>query len=178
MFFLVLLLQPVDHLAFLQAAVPDGRQHSVPVAEPVFLLHDLLVLRLQDIEQFDIFTAAVGCDQLLAADDIIFFKLFLKPLIDLVLGLRALDDIQPVPARSPGILGCQDLDPVAVLDLVIDIDKLPVYPGADHLIAHRAVDGVGKIHRCGTVRQILHIAVRRETVHIICEQVQVAFEQA
>ena len=177
-FFLVLLLQPVDYLAFLQAAVPDGRQHGVPVAEPVFFLHDLLVLRLQDIEQFDIFTAAVGCDQLLAADDIVFFKFFLKPLIDLVLGLRALDDIQPVPARSPGILGRQDLDPVAVLDLVIDIDKLPVYPGADHFIAHCTVDGVGKIHRRGTVRQILHIAVRREAVHIIRKQVQVAFEQA
>lgn len=53
-FLLVLLLQPVDYLAFLQPAVADGRQHGIPVSEPVFLLHDLLVLRLQDIEQFDI----------------------------------------------------------------------------------------------------------------------------
>ena len=100
MLFLVLLLQAVDHLAFLEPAVADGCKDCIPVAESVFLLYDLLVFRFQDIQQINALAAAVGYDQLLAADDIIFFKLLLEPLVDLVLRLRALDDIQPVTARS------------------------------------------------------------------------------
>ena len=100
MFFLVLFLQPVYHLAFLQSAVSDGCKDCIPVTETIFLLYDLLVFRFQDIEQVDTLTAAIGTDQLFSPDNIVFFKLFLEPLVDLILRLCTLDNVKPVTARS------------------------------------------------------------------------------
>ena len=99
----------------------------------------------------------------------------LKPLIDLILCLCALYDAQPVPARTFGILRCQNLNTVSLLDLVINIDQLAVDTCTYHLVTHCTVDCIGKIHRSRTVRQVLHISVRSETVHIFCKQIQIAF---
>ena len=96
MILVITLLQPVDDLAFLQAAVPDRRKNAVPVLEPVLLCHRLCVFGLQKLWQIQAFRFAEGSKQLLSADDVVFFSLMLEPLINLVLRLRAPDDLQPV----------------------------------------------------------------------------------
>ena len=174
----VLLHEPVHHLALLQPAVADGRQHRIPVPEAVLLLDDLLILWLHDVGQIDGLGLAVAGDELLAPDDVVLLELLLKPLIDLVLGLGALDNVQPVTAGPPGILGGEDLDPVSVLDLVVDVDQLAVDPGSHHLVAHRAVDGVGEIHRRGAGRQALHIPARGKAVDVLREEIQISLEHA
>ena len=54
-------------------------------------------------------------------DDIIFLQLCLEPLVDLILCLCTLDQIQPVAARSLTVLGRDDLDPVTILYLIINV---------------------------------------------------------
>ena len=154
-----------------------GREefHLFPAPETVFLLHNLHIFRFQDIRQINGLTPAVRSNQFLTADNIIFLKLFLKPLVNLVFRLSALDNIQPVPARSLGILGRQYLDPVSVLDLIINVDQFPVHTGSHHLIAHRAVNRIGKIHRRRTVWQVFHIPIGGKAVYVLREQIQIAF---
>ena len=176
--FVILFHKPVYHLAFLKTSVPNGSQHRFPVLESVFLLHHVLIFRIHDIAQINGFGFAIRGNHLFSLDDIAFLEFFLKPLIDLVLCLGALDDSQPVPARASGVLGGQDLDPVPVLYLVFNIHQLAVYPGAYHLISHCAVDGVCEINRRRAIGQILHIALGREAVYILCKQVQIALDQA
>ena len=156
----------------------DCRQYRIPVFESVFFLNDLLILRLDDIRQINPLALTVGTDQILSADNIIFFVFLLKPWINLALCLCALDDIQPVTARSLGILRCKDLNSVSVLNLIINVHKLAIHSCANHLIADCTVDRIGEVNRCGSIRKVLHIPVRCEAVYIFLEQIQVTFQQA
>ena len=170
----VFLLEAVHHLALLEPAVPDCRQDRVPVPEAVFFLDHLLVLRLEHIRHIDGFHPAVGRDQILPPDNIFFLKFLLKPLIDLGFCLGALHDIEPVPAGPLGILRGQHLNAVPVLDLVINGHQLSIHPGSHHPVAHRAVDGIGKVYGCGAVGQAFHIPVGSEAVYILRKQIQIA----
>ena len=161
---LPLLVHLVHDLAFSDAAVSDGGEDRIPVLHRVSAQNLFLIFRLVQGAPVEALALAVVQDQFFSADDVFFLKLALEPLVDLVLGLTALDDLQPVAAGAPGVLGRDDLNTVAALDLVVDIDQLPVDSGADHPVAHRRVDGVGKIHRGGAHREGLHIACRREGI--------------
>ena len=71
----------------------DGGQNGLPVLESI-AGHDLFhVLRLADLRPVDPLGLAVALDHVAAPDDIVLLHLVLEPLIDLVLGLGALDDI-------------------------------------------------------------------------------------
>ena len=178
MLFLILFEQTVYNLPFFQSAVSDCCKYCIPVTESVLFLNDLLIFRFKHIRQINPLTLTVRADQIFSADNIIFFKFFLKPGIDLTLCLCTLDDIQPVTARSLGVLGCQNLDSVSVLNLIINVHKLAIHSGANHLIADCTVDRIGKVNRCGAIRKVLHIPVRCEAVYIFLEQIQVTLEQA
>ena len=169
--------QTVYNLTFLQSAMSDCCKHRIPVTEPIFPLNDLLVFRLQYIDKIYRFTAAVIADQFLSTDNIIFFKFSFKPLVDLILRLRTFYNIQPVSAWSFGILGRQDFDPVTILDLIINIYKPSIHSRTDHFITDSTVDRISKIHRCGTIRQILDISVWCKAVNILLEEIQIPFQQ-
>ena len=79
MLFLVLFQQAVHNLTFFESAVSDCRKYCIPVTESVFLLNDLLILRLDDIRQINPLALTVGTDQILSTDNIIFFVFLLKP---------------------------------------------------------------------------------------------------
>ena len=178
MLFLILFEQTVYNLPFFQSAVSNCCKYCIPITESVLFLNDLLIFRFKHIRQVNPLALTVSADQIFSADNIIFFKFFFKPGIDLTLCLCTLDDIQPVTARSLGVLRCKDLNPVSVLDLIIDVYKLTVHSGADHLIADCTVDRIGKVNRCGAIRKVLHIPVRCKAVYIFLEQIQVTFQQA
>ena len=97
----------------------------------------------------------------------------IKPLRDLVFRLRTLYDFQPVTARSAGILRGNDLDPVTVLDHVVDRYQLAVDPRSDHPVADCTVNAVDKVDRRRTGRKIFHIARRCKTVNALGKQVEI-----
>ena len=79
---------------------------------------------------------AIALNGVTAPDDIVILHLVLKPLVNLILSLCALNNVQPVPAGAFGILGSEDFQLVAVLDYVLYGHQLAVHPGPHHLVAH------------------------------------------
>ena len=154
----------------------DRCQHGIPVAERIALHNLILIFRLINVGIDDSLGLAVAVHHLFAPENIVLLKLCLEPLVDLILGLCALYDIQPVAARPLAVLGGDDLHLVAVLDHIIDIDQLAVHPRADHLVANRTVDGIRKVNGCGAAWKILDIAGWGETVDTVGKQVQIALD--
>ena len=155
----------------------DRCKHRIPVTEPIFPLNDLLIFGFQYIDKIYGFAAAVIADQLFSTDNIIFFKFSFKPLVDLILRLRTFYNIQPVSAWSLGILGRQNFDPVTILNLIINIYKPSIHSRTDHFITDSTVDRISKIHRRGTIRQILDISVWCKAVDILLKEIQVTLQQ-
>ena len=153
------------------------RHDRFPVPESVFAQYTFLVFRLDDQLHLNAFHLAVLRHQLLALDDVAFFELGLKPLVDLVLCLCCLDNVQPVAAGTLGILRCNNLDPVPVVNHIVDGNQLSVYPGADHLIAHRTVNAVGKVNGIRSTPKRLYVSSRRKTINTVGKQIQITFEQ-
>ena len=147
----------------------DSRQNRIPVPETIFTENLLHVFRFQNIAQNNTLRFTILGHLLFSADNVVLFILELKPLVDFIFCLGTFYNIQPVPARSPGVLGRNDLNPVTVLDPVINGYQLSVDPGAHHLIADSAMNTVSKINRRRTVRKIFHISGRCKTVNTFRE---------
>ena len=90
---LVFLKQLVDNLAFLQTAMTHSSIDCIPVLETILADNFLHKFRFQQITENDLFRFAVTIQHILTADNILFLEFRLEPLIDLVLGLRTLDNI-------------------------------------------------------------------------------------
>ena len=176
--FLPLLQHLIDDLALFETAVADGGQDRIPVPESISVHHLFHKFRFPKLCPVDSLGLAVALDHLLAPDDIVLFHLGLKPLVDLCLSLGALYNLQPIPAGPLGILGSDNLDLVAVLNHIFDGNQLSVHPCAHHLIAHRAVDGVGKINGGRTAGKGFHIPRRGKAVHAVREQIQISLNHA
>ena len=150
LFFLLLLVtfhKLIYDLTFLEAAVANGCQDGIPVLEAIFPHDRFHQVIFQKITQRNALGLTVGRHELFSFDDIVILQLIFEPLVDLVFRLGALDDLEPVPAGSLGVLGGNDLDPVSVLDHIIDVHQFSVDSGSYHLISDRTVDTVGKIDR-------------------------------
>src|SRR6266508_1706099 len=65
----------------------------------------------------------------------------------------------------------EDLDRVAVLELVAERDELPVHLRPDGVLADLGVDGVREVHRRRAARQALHRPLRREDEDLVREEV-------
>ena len=66
---------------------------------------------------------------------------------------------------------CDDLDDVAVGQFAAQRHLLTIDLGADGVVAHVAVDGVGKVDHRGALRQRQDLALGREDVHLVGHQV-------
>ncbi len=97
--------------------------------------------------------------------------LLLEPLPDLVARAGARDELQPVARGSLRRLGGEDLDDVARLQPVGERDDAAVDLGSDAAVADVGVDGVGEIDRSRARGQALDLALGREDVHLVVEQV-------
>ena len=111
----------IDNLAFLQASMANRCQHRIPVTEAILAHNAALVRSLVQFRPVDALRFAILRQQILAPGNVLFLKFTAEPLVNLILGLGALDNIQPVPARAPGILGSQYFNPVPILDDIINI---------------------------------------------------------
>ena len=76
----------------------------------IFADNLLLIFRLINICEINSLGFCIGSNQFLAMQYIFFFQFAAEPLVNLVLRLRALDNFQPVTARSLGILRSNDFD--------------------------------------------------------------------
>ena len=137
--------------------------------EAVFAAYFLLILRLVYLSKVDTLCFGIGCYQILAVLYILLLELTSEPLVDLVLGLCALYDLEPVTAWSLGVLRGDYLYLVTVFDDIVYRHELAVYLGTDHLVADRRVYAVGKVYRCGALWQVLYIAGRCECKYIVGE---------
>ena len=156
----------------------DRCQYRIPVLERI-ACHDLFhILRLADLRIVDPLGLTVTVDHFAAAGNIVCLSLLFKPRIDLILRLAALYQIKPVSARALGVLGRHDLDPVTVLDHIINIDKLSVDSRSDHLISDSRMDRIGKVDWCGAAWKRLYISVRGKAVYTVGEHIQIALYHA
>lgn len=83
--------------------------------ETVFAAYFLLILRLVYLSKVDALCLGIGCYQILAVLYILLLELTSEPLVDLVLGLCALYDLEPVTAWPLGVLRGDYLYLVTVL---------------------------------------------------------------
>src|SRR5205814_4276206 len=95
---------------------------------------------------------------LAAADDVLLALLPAEPLADLLAGMVGLDvvevRVQPVAARALGGLRGDDLDDLAVLELVVEADQPTIDLAADAAVADVGVDAVGEVERGRAGRQL------------------------
>ena len=57
------------------------------------------------------------------------------------------------------------------MHLIIQRHQLAVCLGPNHLVAHLAVDGIGKVDGGGAGRQVDEVAARREHKHLVVKEV-------
>ena len=106
-----------------------------------------------------------------AGGDVLLPALPLEPLADLVPGLVALGDLEPVPAGALGRLGGEHLHNVAVFQVGVIGHHPPVHPGPHHAVAHSRVDVVGKIDGGGSGGQALDVPVGGKDEHLVGEHI-------
>ena len=169
--------QPVDDLTLFQSTVSDGSQQRIPVFAAVSGQDRSLIFRIEDLRIINALGLHVFFYQFLAPGDVLFLQGGTEPLVDFLFCSRALDDIEPVHTWPLGVLGCDDLDPVSVLDLIIDRNDLIIHAGTDHLIADCGMNAVGEVDRGGSGRQVLHVTFRREAENTVGEQIQIALQE-
>ena len=93
----------------------------------------------------DIGAAHLALEARLAVHDVLLALFLFEPLLDLRARAVALADIQPVAARALGRFRCQDLDDVAVAQLLVVACDAVVDLCADHGVADAGMDGIGKV---------------------------------
>ena len=148
-------------------AVADGREQTVRVRVVELVGH--ADQRLGRHQRGDRQVAlAHGAGQVVAAFlDGLAAAFLAEPLPDLVAGLRALDEAQPVAGRTGGIgLGGEHLHGVAVLQFGVQRHQTAVDARAHRTMAHLGVHGVGEVDRRGLRGQGHDLALRREHVDL------------
>src|SRR6058998_3582999 len=94
-----------------------------------------------------------------------------QPVLDLVLGSRGPDELQPVPMRRLRG-GRDDLDRVPAAELIFERHHLAVDLGAATVIADLSVDGIREIDGRGALHQLLHRALGGKDVDHVRVEVQ------
>ena len=110
-------------------------------------------------------------EQVVPLGHVLLAALALEPLADPFLGGGALDEVQPVAAWSVRALGGQNLDDLAVLQLVVERDHAAVDLRPDAVVADLGVDAVGEVDRSRVGGQVDHVAAGREDVDLVLEEV-------
>ena len=78
-----------------------------------------------------------------------------------------LRDLEPVATGAVRILGGQDLDDVAVFELIVERSDAAVDLCARHAVADGGVDGVGEVDGRCTGGEVCHVAARGEDKDLV-----------
>ena len=108
-------------------------------------------------------------DQFITAQiDELCTALFTEPVANLVGRLRRCNEIQPVLRWAGiGVLGRDDLDPIARLETGAEWNETTVDPSAGATLAHFGVNLKCEVDRCCAHDQLDHVAFGREYEHLI-----------
>ena len=155
----------------------NSRQYGIPVAEPVLGSRCLCVIRLGQLRVVQSLRPAIVLKCFFPALDIVFLAFLLEPLVDLILRLRTFNNRKPVAARSLRVGRRDDLDPVSILNHVIDRHQLAIDSRTNHPVSNRRMDAVGKIDGCRSIWQRLDVACGRKAVDVLVEEIQITLEQ-
>ena len=74
-----------------------------------------------------------------------------KPLVNLILCLRGLDNLQPVSGRAFGVLARNNIYTVSILQLILYRYQLIVDLRPHHLISHGGMNGISEVYRRGAL---------------------------
>ena len=145
------------------AAVPDGREQFVRARQARLLGGVLDAGRLEQRPQGGVVAAELPLQQPLPDLQTPLGLLHAKPVLDLVLGPRRLDELQPVTMRH--LAGSRrDLDRVAASELILERHHFAVDLGPVAVVADLGVNGVRKVDRRRALDQLLDRALGREDV--------------
>src|SRR5690606_2289711 len=135
------------------------------------LLKDLVqVVAAHDLAQSHPVLAQLALQQVASEGDGLLALLLLDEGADAGLGPGRLDEGQPV-LGGKGVRAGEDLDRVAVLELVAQRHDLAVDLGPDASLADLGVNGVGEIDRRRTLGKVDDVAARREDEDLVGEEV-------
>ena len=113
--------------------------------------------------------------QVAAALDVRRALLLLEPAADLLAGVAGHDvaevGVEPVAGRAARRLAGQDLDHVAVLELIVQRHEAAVDPRADAAVADVGVDAVGEVDGRRVDGQVFHFALRRVDEDLVLEEI-------
>src|SRR5882724_4602470 len=162
--------QLVQDLVDRALAVADRRHEIVGPREAEVGRRLLHVLAAEERRRIQAVLPRLALEHLAAELDRAHTLLDLEPLVDLRPRPRRLDDLQPVAARM--LVGRRhDLDDVPLPQRVPERDELGVHLRADTVLADLGVDRVGEVEGRRAVRERLHVALGREDVHLVREEV-------
>ena len=114
----------------------------------------------------------LAVEELAAMGDVLVALLALEPLTDLLARVARGHEVEPVARRAVRALRRDDLDDVAVLQLVVERHEAVVHLGADAGVADLGVDAVGEVERRGAGRHVLHVALGGEDEDLVLEDVE------
>ena len=160
----------------------DLAQQNAAVADRgVKIIHRIAALTFGDLidkfvvlllGQMDARAAHFTVELVFALDDVLLAPLFLEPASDLAARLARAHDVEPIAARSLARLRRgDDIDDLAVFHLIVDRHDAPVDLGADHAVADRRVDSIGKIDDRRAAGQINNVALGGEHIDFLAAQV-------
>lgn len=120
------------------------------------LRQDLLV---GDIVHAQALVFKLGLEHCAAALDILLAALLFEPLLYLRARRAAFCDIEPVAARPGGVFRGSDLDDIAVLQHIVEVNDPAVYGRSDHAVADCGMDAVSKVYGRCAGREIYNVAL-------------------
>src|SRR5262245_3379468 len=162
--------QLVQHLVDRALAVADRRQQVVGSREAEVGRDLPELVAGQERRRVQVVLPRLALEQLAAELDRARTLLDLEPLVDPRARPRGLDDLQPVPARVL-VRRRHDLDDVALPQRVAERDELGVHLRADAVLADLGVHRVGEVERRRALREGLDVALGREHVDLVREEV-------
>src|SRR5205814_9762303 len=116
-------------------------------------------------------TAELLVELLLPLGHVLLTALLLEPDPYLLRRSGRLYEGQPIPARSVGTFGGQDLEDVAVLQLIVEGHHAAVRLGADATVPDLGVDPVGEVDRSRPAGQRQDVAAGGEDEDLVTEHV-------
>ena len=167
-----LLFDTGQHFPQLDAPIADGRIEVVLGGAVVAPTHAFDHIVHQFPGHADIAALKLPLQLRLSLDDVFIPLFFFKPSADLVPGLAGAHQGEPVPVGAfPRLFGSDDLDDLAGFHLVVQGDDPFVHFGADHPVAHGAVDGIGEVDDRGAHGQVDNVPLGGEYEHFLGDQV-------
>ena len=150
------------HLIDGHRAVPYGGVHFLGSAERIAVGNALEAFVCQQSgKSIALFLSFFFEPRLTDANIVLFQFVFIK-LFYFRLGAGRLDKFQPVPGRSFGVRGSDDLHHISDFQSRRKGHDLGIDPRARAAVAHLRVNGVGKVHRRRSGRQGNDFSPRRE----------------